>query len=232
MTSPRAIYASGGMTCPYDNSVRTYFGDTEARIYAWPSRGGVIILNRADAMDFEFLGLNPLDPPFKRLEDQQAEDAFSQRLLLLGAKWWDSEARYSIIVAIEEGAIRAGSGSFVVKNQPPATMREKRFVKVGWPSTGGLWVAEFDTVFAGVDEEDNLLPEAPSRLQMARTMDERCDMLRDHFEATFYKTLEDYKGYAFLKCWEEKASGEVGPLLKPDETVALWKQGYIRPPNK
>jgi hypothetical protein len=214
------------MTCPYDSTVRTSFGDTDASIYAWPSRGGVIILNKADAIDFEFLGLNPLDPPFERLKDQTAEDAFCQRLLLLGGKWWDSEARYSIILAVEEGYTRAGSGSFVVADQPPATMREKRFVKVAWPSTGGLWVAEFDTVFAGVDEEDNLLPEAPSRLQMARTMDERSDILRDYFGATFYKALEDYKGYAFLKAWEEKDSGEVGPLLQPDETVSLWKQGY------
>ena len=112
-------------------------------------------------------------------------------------------------------------------------MREKRFVKVAWPSTGGLWVAEFDTVFAGVDEEDNLLPEAPSRLLMARTMDERVDVLRKYFEATFYETVEDYRGYAFLKAWEEKdgGEGEVGPRLQPDETVALWKEGYIRRPR-
>lgn len=220
------------MSCPYDSTVRTNFGDTEVSIYAWPSKGGVIILNKADAVDFDFLGLNPLDPPLKRLNEQKEEDAFCQRLLLLGAKWWDSEARHSIIVAIEEGATRAGDGSFVVAKQPAATMREKRFVKVGWPSTGGLWVAEFDTVFAGVDEEDNLLPEAPSRFQMARTMDERCDMLRDHFNACFYRTLEDYKGYAFLKSWEDKENGEVGPLLQPGETVLLWKEGYSRHSNQ
>jgi hypothetical protein len=228
MASPRSTYVCGGMTCPYDSTVRTSFGDNEASIYAWPSRGGVIILNQADAIDFEFLGLNPLDPPMERLKDLKAEDLFCQRLLLLGAKWWDSEARYSIIVAVREAATRAGNGSFVVADQPPATMREKRFVKVGWPSTGGLWVAEFDTVFAGVDEEDNLLPEAPSRLQMARTMDERCDILRGPFEATFYETLEYYSGHAFLKAWDNKESGEVGPLLQPDETVVLWKQGYQR----
>jgi len=231
MASPRKTYVCGGMTCPYDSTVRTIFDDNEARIYGWPSRGGVIILNKADAIDFEFLRLNPLDPPMERLDDQNAENDFCQRLLLLGAKWWDSEARYSIIIAVEECATRAGNGSFVVADQPTATMREKRFVKVGWPSTGGLWVAEFDTVFAGVDEEDNLLPEAPSRLQMARTMDERCDILRGNFEATFYETIEDYKGYAFLKSWTEKEEGEVGPLLQPDQTVELWKQGYNRRPK-
>ena len=231
MSAPRERYVCGGMTYPYDSTVRTSFGDHDAAIYAWPSKGGVIILNGADAIDFDFLGLNPLDPPLERLPDQNAEDEFCQRLLLLGAKWWDSEARYSIIVAIEECQSRAGEGSFVVADQPAVTMREKRFVKVGWPSTGGLWVAEFDTVFAGVHEEDNEIPEAPSRFQMARTMDERCTLLRDRFEATFYKTLEDYEGYAFLKSWGNKETGEVGPLLQPNETFELWKKGYYRFPK-
>lgn len=213
-----------GQTCPYDSAVRSIFTDNNTSIYAWPSRGGVIILDDADAIDFEFLGLNPLDPPEKRLEDQTSEDAFCQRLLLLGAKWWDNEARYSVVTQLEAGNSRA-DGVFVVDKEPPPTMREKRFVKVGWPSTGGFWVAEFDTTFAGVDEEDNLLPEdeGAARLRMARTMDERCILLRDRFQATFYEHLRDYKGYAFLNCWETKETGEVGPLLQPEETVRLWR---------
>jgi hypothetical protein len=42
----------------------------------------VIILDNTEAIDFESLGLNPLDPPVERLNDQAAEDAFCQRLLL------------------------------------------------------------------------------------------------------------------------------------------------------
>jgi hypothetical protein len=120
--------------------------------------------------------------------------------------------------------------SFSLGNEPPPTMREKRFVKVGWPSTGGLWVAEFDTTFAGVDEEDNLLPDdlGAARLQMARTMDERCTILRDRFKATFYEHLKDYKGLAFLNSWETKETGEVGPLLQPDETIRLWREVGIK----
>ena len=49
--------------------------------------------------------------------------------------------------------------AFVADEQPPPTMREKRLTKVGWPSTGGFWIAEFDTTWAGVAEEDNLVPE-------------------------------------------------------------------------
>lgn len=226
MEAPRSRYICGDI-CTHDSTIRTSFEESQVLIYAWPSRGGLIILNNADAVDSDFLGLNPLDPPSERLEDQKEEDAFCQRLLLLGAKWWDSKARYTIIVAIGEGAKHAGNGAFVIKEQPGVTMREKRFVKVAWPWTGGLWVAEFDTVFAGVDEENNILPEAPSRLLMARTMDERSQTLRDHFEATFYKSVDGYTGHAFLKSWEEKNTGEAGPLLQPNETVALWKKARM-----
>lgn len=222
-TSPPLAQTFCGEKCPYDSTVRAKFIDNDAIIYSWPSRGGVIVLDIAEVIDFESLGLSPLDPPVKRLDNQAAEDAFCQRLLLLGAKWWDSEARYLAVVQLEVYFGRADDAPRMdVKPQP--TMREKRFVKVGWPSTGGLWVAEFDTTFAGVDEEDNLLPEneGAARLRMARTMDERCVILRDRFKATFYEDVKDYKGYAFLNSWDMKETGEVGPLLQPDETMDLW----------
>lgn len=190
----------------------------------------MIVLDTAEAIDFEFLGLNPLDPPLKCLDNQVAEDAFCQRLLLLGAKWWDSEARYSIVSELEAGA--AGNqlvdNAFVLDKQRPPTMPEKRLIKVGWPLTGGVWVAEFDTTWADVDEEDNLVPEDEKigRLRMARTMDERCAILRDRFQATFYRDLKDYKGYGFFNSWESKETGEVGPLLQPNETIAIWRKAY------
>ncbi|MCJ1258679.1 hypothetical protein MMC24_006512 [Lignoscripta atroalba] len=226
---PRALYACGP-TYPYDSSVRTKFNVFDVSIYAWPSRGGVIVLDTAEAIDFDFLGLNPLDPPLGRLDDQAAEDAFCQRLLLLGAKWWDSEARYSIIRTIEMGEADSGriDSAFYLHKQPSPTMAEKRLIKVGWPSTGGVWIAEFDTTWAGVDEEDNLVPsdEEIVLLRMARTMDERCAMLRDRFKATFYQDLNSYEGYGFFNSWELKETGEVGPLLQPCETRELWVKAY------
>lgn len=212
-----------GEKCPYDSTVRAKFVDNDASIYSWPSRGGVIVLDNAEAIDFEFLGLNPLDPPVERLNNQAAEDALCQRLLLLGAKWWDSEARYLAVAQLGVYGARVESVSRM-DAEPQPTIREKSFVKVGWPSTGGLWVTKFDTTFAGVDEEDNLLPEheGVARLRMARTMDERCLILRDRFKATFYRYVKDYKGHAFLNSWETKETGETGPLLRPDETLDLW----------
>lgn len=183
--SPRKRSCRCGPSYPYNSSQRVRFTDDRARILAWPSRGGVIVLDEAEAMDFEFLGLDPLDPPMKRLPDDSEEDVFCQRLLLLGAKWWDSEARFTKVLEIESGAApnHRVNGAFIINKQPPPTMREKRLIKVGWPSTGGVWISEFDTTWAGVDEEDNLLDwdEDLGRLRMARTMDERCNMLRDRF---------------------------------------------------
>lgn len=85
-----------------------------------------------------------------------------------------------------------------VGHQP---VREKRFVKVGWPSAGGLWVVEFDAKFAGVDEEDEvdkllMENEGPARLRMARTMDERCVILRYRFNDTF-STSRTTRGMLF-----------------------------------
>lgn len=131
--------------------------------------------------------------------------------------------RYLVVVqlGVYDGRIEGVSR---MDAEPQPTMREKGFFKVGWLSTGGLWVAEFDTTFANVEEEDNLLleHEGVARLRMARTMDERCLILRDWFKATFYEYVKDYKGDAFLNSWETKETGETGPLQQPDETLDLW----------
>ena len=123
--------------------------------------------------------------------------------MLLGAKWWDSEARHSILAEMELRAVggggsgggRRGRNAFVLDEQPAPTMREKRLLKVGWPQGGGggMWVAEFDTTWAGVGEETNLLPadEELGRLRMTRTMNERCVMLMDRFRGRFYADLRE-----------------------------------------
>ena len=43
-----------GRTYPYDSRVRVVFGDKIVIIYAWPSRGGVIVLDEAEAIDMAF----------------------------------------------------------------------------------------------------------------------------------------------------------------------------------
>lgn len=219
-----------GPGCPYDPTVRTNFGDESATIWAWPSRGGVIVLDDAEAIDFEFLGLDPLDPPAECHAEQDLEDEFCRRLLLLGAKWWDSEERHFFVSGVEmkgkgfTDPIGHGDGSFRRVNRPPPTLREKRWVKVAWPSGGGLWVTEFDTAWAGVDDEENLPPDASlARVKMARTMDERAEILRTLFGGKYYRDVAEYSGSAFLRAWEWKTTGEVGKLLTPEETVQDWR---------
>lgn len=142
----------GGPRVPYNSKVRSVFDDDASFIYAWPSRGGVIVLQEPEAIDFEFLGLDPLDPLLQRSDDQDSEDDFSKRLLLLGAKWWDSEERFRFAAPSKMTSDWLGNkrsvnsdNSFRDVWRPDPTMRERRWVKVGWPSTGGLWVSEFET---------------------------------------------------------------------------------------
>lgn len=61
----------------------------------------MIVLDDAEAIDFEFLGLSPLDLPVERVDSQVTEDAFCQRLLLLSANWWDSEARHLAVAHLQ-----------------------------------------------------------------------------------------------------------------------------------
>ncbi|KAL9618557.1 MAG: hypothetical protein Q9160_006741 [Pyrenula sp. 1 TL-2023] len=192
---------------------RTIINDVDVLIFAWPSKGGVIILEHVEAVDFDFLGLEPLNPPFARHESQSDEDAFCQRLLLLGAKWWDSEARWRFLKQADELDGRAIE-ALEEENEPAPTMRERKWVSVGWATGGGLWISEFDTNLWGIEEDHNLVPFDTARLRLARTMDERCQVLRKHFKGRFYKDISDYQGFAFINSWSTKETGEVGVLVK------------------
>lgn len=41
----------------------------------------------------------------------------------------------------------------------------------------------------------------------------RCEILK-RLGAKFYGSLAEYEGATFLKSWEEKIEGEIGPLVK------------------
>jgi hypothetical protein len=214
-TPPSRITRPPGPTCqrniPIEPPRRTSILDKYIGIWAWPSKGGFIALDQASIADFTHLGLDPLDPQEWRLESQEAEDEFCQRLLHLGAKWWDSEARFGLVHAaaeMEPSVIE----SFEQELEPCPTMRERRWVSVGWPSKGGLWVGEFDTTVFEPVEHDNIVPIDTARLMLASTMDDKCRILREHFDAKFYQKVEQYQGYGFLNSWDTKEAGEVGPL--------------------
>ena len=253
-----------GPTCPYSLYTRTVFHINHASIHARPSLGGLIVLDPAFAPDFVFLGLDPLNPPLKNFlapradaidssiaYGEVAEDDFARRLLLLGAKWYDSDARLNILSEMEDRAIGLSESqgkaehevrvdrAWRLSDQPPPTMREKRLIRVGWPSQGnGVWIAEYDTTWGGVDDEEN--PEPPigpdgevpewAQLSLCRTMDERCHLLKEVFGAKFYSDLGEYKGYGFFNAWKsdsiQQGIGETGKLLTFEQIVEQWGHYY------
>lgn len=158
---------------PIDATLRTVFEETSVSLWGWPSRGGLIVLQCATAVDFDFLGLERKKPPLRRHSSPSAEDDFCRRLLLLGAKWFDSRARYGFFrrLDVDPDAVAA----LEEDREPWLTRRERRWVAVGWPTAppGALWVAEFDTNLPGIEEEDNLLPGDATCVLLARDMDER-----------------------------------------------------------
>ncbi|PWY67875.1 hypothetical protein BO70DRAFT_366174 [Aspergillus heteromorphus CBS 117.55] len=143
-----------------------------------------------------------------------------QRLLLLGARWFNSEDRYNFIQILEdkEGAYPSRMKNWRVT---AATRMERRWVRVGWPSRGpGFWIAEFDADWERYDKhavkDEPIVPDEATQVLLARTMDERCEILK-RMGGRFFASLEEYKyggGAACLTAWETKLKGEVGPLIQ------------------
>lgn len=233
-------------------------------VYGWPSRGGVIILEDATHVDFEFLGLSTTDPPltlqsrilgaslssngksedlpnFDTVDDanntgrmqpsetfEKDEDTFCQLLLLLGAKWWDSKKRNRFVNGFAASLDPFISNVEDGKVAEP-TPRERRWVKVGWEQpaivsafasetskNSGFWILDRDSRWHFMEEEDNLVPLDAGKIQLAKTMQERCIILKK-MGATYYASLKDYESEeTFLKAWEWKREGEIGPLQKVD----------------
>ncbi|KAL2787682.1 hypothetical protein BJX66DRAFT_310375 [Aspergillus keveii] len=202
----------------YRPTQRTVLDTENIRVYGWPSRGGVIILSGASRVDFDYLGWDILDLPRKRDPDHDAEDEHCKKLLLLGATWYDSEARYTLLAAAAVNH-RPTRERFENKEVPAVTMKEGLCVRVGWPSTGGLWVVEcvnprFEEVLDEYAEEYGpTYVEKFGLVGLARDMDERCEII-ERIGGKFFACLEDYDGYASLRAWEEKTTGEVGRLVQ------------------
>ena len=151
--------------------------------------------------------------------DVDEEDVFCRRLLLLGAKWWDGYSRYFDVSKFEDEAYEEFLDS---KRLKEATKRERRWVKVGWENAavyssvgaGGFWVLDCDVNWFGILETDNLVPGDAGRIKLAKTMDERCIILKK-MGAKYYPRLEDYESDStFLRAWEWKWKGEIGDLMK------------------
>jgi hypothetical protein len=64
-----------------------------------------------------------------------------------------------------------------------------------------------------MQEKYNLLPTDAGKVSLARTMDEKCEILKS-MGARFFASLEQYDGAACLRAWQEKTQGEFGPLVQ------------------
>jgi hypothetical protein len=199
---------------------QTVFLENSISVWGWPSRGGLIVLEHATTLDFEFLGLDLIHPSMRRNPNQEDEDKLCQRLLMLGAKWFDSRERYGFVGNVAEDNELEIEALDNGEAEKPTTM-ERRWVSVGYPSgpAGGLWVLEYDTVMYGMQEKLNLVPIGAVRVQLAKTMDMKCEILKS-MGAEFYASLRNYDGAACLNAWEEKTEGEFGQLV-----VTRWEEG-------
>ena len=171
-TAPKPMYR--------DTTRRAVFGESGCTVYAWPSNGGVVIRSQADGVELEFLGFDRLDPPRNRLADQGEEDKLCMMLLKIGGKWWRSEERSFSI------EVRDGQG-----DEPTDEELTERLI--GWPLGGGVLVAEYHII-----DNEYGTPEGMGRLRMARTMDERCEILSGHFNAKYYADPREYGPFTAL----------------------------------
>lgn len=66
---------------------------------------------------------------------------------------------------------------------------------------------DFGTPFQGPG-----MPGRTAHLLLAKNMDEKCEILKQ-LGGRYLTSLEDYDGAGCLNAWNEKETGEVGPLV-------------------
>ena len=126
-----------------------------------------------DAAIASYLDL-PRFSPIKRAASADEENAFCDRLRLLGAKWWSSEDDYM---------------QKMVGMQDFSEEQLKELV-VGWPNAGrGVWVLRGSTA--------QELPKESYMLNLCVNMGERCDLL-ERWGATFYENPMEVPEFAHV----------------------------------
>jgi hypothetical protein len=140
-------------------------------VQAWPSNGTFLCKENPTPADMIYIGLNPSDMLVQRSPYQEEEDAFADRLRLIGAQEWEDQER------CEKEYYNEGEQS---------GQRKYHQSIYAWPSNGkGLWVYEYNSA-------PHLQPrELLDALRDIQNMDEQCAIL-EKWHATFYADPGDY----------------------------------------
>jgi hypothetical protein len=131
--------------------------------------------------------------------------------LQLGARWFDSRERYGFVANVAD-EFEPEIQAIEDEEQPAPSDMERRWVSVGLEE-GGFWVLEYDRNIYSARETQNLVPSDASRVMLAETMQERCEILKN-MGAKFYRRVSEYDGLACINAWKTKESGEHGALTK------------------
>lgn len=156
---------------PAGEQYRTRYKPNVSEVLGYPSNGGILMLP-LDIAVAEYLGIPRLEVVYRDL-DPINEDAFCNRLRLLGAKWWQSEDSYMLkLIGIED----------------MTEMEKREGIIVGWPGEGGVWIlrTRADTAM----------------LRMCVSMKERCSLL-ERWGAIFYEDprgVEEFEGVFLERC--------------------------------
>jgi len=143
-------------------------------VFGFPSTGGMLQLDCSNT-ELDFLGLPTLLPQdIPRSLDQGEEDAFCDKMRLLGARLWPS-MRHWVEALIERSDMEGD---------------EAKEVRVGWPSDGnGVWIISWGR------KDGRALAVGREVVKRARSMDERCEVI-ERLGGRFYEHPEECPEFA------------------------------------
>ncbi|PTB81729.1 hypothetical protein M440DRAFT_1444353 [Trichoderma longibrachiatum ATCC 18648] len=144
-----------------------------ALVKGWPAKGGIYLLDDCFGIDLDFLKLDrfqeTLQPSQSGPDAAAEEEAHCNRMRQLGAVWWESLQEWAMVKLREPGE--------------PELRRGQRFVKVGWPAGGGVWVLDILM--------DDAMTKDTGIIFNARYMEERCRLI-EQLGGVFYENPKDW----------------------------------------
>ncbi|KAJ4394288.1 hypothetical protein N0V93_003505 [Gnomoniopsis smithogilvyi] len=211
--------------------MRIAFGQYTRDVWGWPSRGGVIVLDRATVPGHGTPWTRQCRSTHAARSGPGRRRCALPTILLLGAKWFDSTRRCHFVAALAENDESVIEDVRHGEMEIPSLM-ERRWVSVAYPDghgpEGGFWVLELESGVFGTPSffvEDvkrpKLIPDKGAWVHLARTMAEERGIL-ERMGARFYANLDEYDGAACLNAWKDKTEGEFGPL---EQTTPIWVGG-------